>query len=205
MGSFLGSIGLTLCVSSYSAAQSDNFPDTPKNHWAYEAISDLKSGGALAGYPEGLGYRPVVASRYEFAVKANAAFLRTHNIVSGMAQERGAIGQLSANTAGLAKRLADWDWGLKAVKPGFDRHQKEILDLITTFSTELSKLGADPAEMTIQLKRDTATFLAMRRPQPGEAFQQFSDVPTGHWAAEATQNLRSLGILHGYPDGKLRG
>jgi len=208
MGIFLGLIGLTICMPSHSAVQAEEsaFPDTPKNHWVYEAMSDLKSTGLLIGYPDGLGFRRNNdRSRYELAVATNAAFVRAHDMVSGLAQMRESISQRPADAPGAIKDLADWDSEVKFYKKGFVRQQKEILDLIATFSPQLSKLGVDPAEMTGRLKRDSTDFLTMRRPKPGEALEQFPDVPTGHWAAGATQNLRSLGILHGYPDGQFRG
>jgi hypothetical protein len=31
--------------------QSENFPDVPKNHWAYQAVLELKQKGILIGYP----------------------------------------------------------------------------------------------------------------------------------------------------------
>lgn len=35
--------------------------------------------------------------------------------------------------------------------------------------------------------------------------RQFRDVPSNHWAAKAVEELRSLGLLTGYPDGRFRG
>ena len=29
----------------------EGFPDVPKTHWAYEAVTDLKARGILVGYP----------------------------------------------------------------------------------------------------------------------------------------------------------
>jgi hypothetical protein len=29
----------------------DEFPDVPRTHWAYEAVTDLKAKGILVGYP----------------------------------------------------------------------------------------------------------------------------------------------------------
>jgi len=50
-----------------SSASSAAFPDTPQNHWAYEAVQDLANKGLVKGYPDGkfLGNRSL--SRYEFA------------------------------------------------------------------------------------------------------------------------------------------
>ena len=57
----------------------DNFPDTPANHWAYEAVARLKKDGILVGYPPVgnnpglfLGSRP--ATRYEMAAAVFAAY-----------------------------------------------------------------------------------------------------------------------------------
>ncbi|MBN8689148.1 MAG: S-layer homology domain-containing protein, partial [Armatimonadetes bacterium] len=35
------------------AMAQDNFPDVPENHWAFEAIENLKREGILVGYPDG--------------------------------------------------------------------------------------------------------------------------------------------------------
>jgi hypothetical protein len=53
-------------------AQTDNFPDVPENHWAYEALARLKKDGLLVGYPDGLFRGPRPASRYELAVAVHA-------------------------------------------------------------------------------------------------------------------------------------
>ncbi len=37
------------------------------------------------------------------------------------------------------------------------------------------------------------------------ATQPFKDVPRDHWAYEAVEHLRQLGIVNGYPDGSFRG
>jgi hypothetical protein len=44
------------------------FPDVPANHWAYDAVSQLKADGFLVGYPDGdfKGSRPM--TRWEMAV-----------------------------------------------------------------------------------------------------------------------------------------
>lgn len=50
-----------------SSSTSSAFPDTPQNHWAYEAVQDLANKGLVKGYPNGtfIGNRSL--SRYEFA------------------------------------------------------------------------------------------------------------------------------------------
>jgi len=60
-------------VGGYTfAAAQDSFPDVPKNHWAYKAVTTLKSEGLLKGYPDGLFRGQRSASRYELAVSLYA-------------------------------------------------------------------------------------------------------------------------------------
>ena len=43
------------------------FPDVPRNHWAYQYISQLAGNGILVGYPDGTFKGDVKLTRYEFA------------------------------------------------------------------------------------------------------------------------------------------
>src|SRR5271156_1312000 len=73
------------------AVATDNFPDVPDNHWAYEALARLKKDGLLVGYPDGLfrGNRP--ASRYELAVAIHATYVHLKSITDGLQAEIDAL------------------------------------------------------------------------------------------------------------------
>ena len=43
------------------------FPDVPRNHWAYQYISQLAGNGILVGYPDGTFKGEATMTRYEFA------------------------------------------------------------------------------------------------------------------------------------------
>ena len=43
------------------------FPDVPRNHWAYQYISQLAGNGILVGYPDGTFKGDVKMTRYDFA------------------------------------------------------------------------------------------------------------------------------------------
>ena len=43
------------------------FPDVPRNHWAYQYISQLAGNGILVGYPDGTFKGNATMTRYEFA------------------------------------------------------------------------------------------------------------------------------------------
>lgn len=42
---------LLLAGPAIARAQQEGFIDVPKDHWAYEAVTDLKMKGILIGYP----------------------------------------------------------------------------------------------------------------------------------------------------------
>lgn len=50
------------------------FPDVPRNHWAYQYISQLAGNGILVGYPDGTFKGDVKMTRYEFATMLYRAF-----------------------------------------------------------------------------------------------------------------------------------
>ena len=66
------------------AIAQDAFPDTPENHWAYEALREMKNNGLLVGYPDGLFRGPRPASRYELAVAIHATYKHLKNITDGL-------------------------------------------------------------------------------------------------------------------------
>jgi len=104
---------------------------------------------------------------------------------------------------GLSNKPRAWQsWSeleaaVKRFHPTLPQREKEINYLLTRFHTELEELGVDTKSVPGQVHADIDRVMTYHVP--------FADVPKGHWAADATQNLRALGILQGYADGKFRG
>lgn len=159
---------LTLALSAVlggclvtSAFGQDNFPDSPENHWAYEALLNLKKAGLLVGYPDGLfrGGRP--ASRYEMAVALNALYQHLKGLSDGLGAKIAAIesrlGGLggATDTSGFATKaevqaLRDALNALKAQVDGMKASQADIDALkrmASTFERELASLGVDVEAM----------------------------------------------------------
>ena len=91
-------LGMVLSIGILgSAIAQDQFPDVPENHWAYEALSNMKRNGLLVGYPDGLfrGGRP--ATRYEMAVAIHATYQHLKNITDGLQSQ---IDELKARPTG---------------------------------------------------------------------------------------------------------
>jgi len=130
----------------------DNFPDTPENHWAYEALAKLKKDGLLVGYPDGLfrGTRP--ASRFELAVAINAVYANLHNVTDGLQSQIDALKQAQSNSAdiqNLKDAVASLQSEVAAMK-GYGDDIANLKKLTDTFQNELHGLGVD----VDQLKKD---------------------------------------------------
>ena len=54
---------LAICLPAFA----QEFPDTPPDHWAYDAVQELANAGIIIGYPDGTYGGKRAMSRYEFA------------------------------------------------------------------------------------------------------------------------------------------
>jgi uncharacterized protein (UPF0335 family) len=150
----LGAVLATTLVAP--AMAQENFPDVPANHWAYEALRNLKD-KVLFGYPDGLyrGNRPM--SRYEFAVAVN----QLHQLLAGrISALEGQVKSLEdmiknrpggTDTAGL-QGLRDQLSALTKRVDGLESGHAELKKLIDEFKKELAALGVDVDAM----KKDIA-------------------------------------------------
>ncbi len=145
---FGAAFACALIVPVLAQAQ-DNFPDTPANHWAFDALSRLKKDGILVGYPDGLyrGARP--ASRYELAAAVHAAYLNVRNHADGLTTQ---ITELQAKAAqGSEVSKADLDAvkaaldALNASKPDYAKDLADLGKLMKEFEPELAALGGNIA------------------------------------------------------------
>jgi hypothetical protein len=129
-------------------AQTDNFPDVPENHWAYEALARLKKDGLLVGYPDGLFRGPRPASRYELAVAVHACYTNLRNVTDGLQSQ---IDALKNNTdiQALKDQLAALQSEVNTMK-GYGDDIAALKKLTDTFQNELHALGVD----VDQLKKD---------------------------------------------------
>lgn len=135
------------------AFSQDAFPDTPDNHWAYEALANMKRAGLLVGYPDGLfrGSRP--ASRYELAVAVHATYMHLRNLVDGLEQQHDALSRKvdGMTTEGFATKaelqaVRDAMAALQTSINGMKSWGDDIASLkrmASTFERELASMGVD--------------------------------------------------------------
>lgn len=151
---------LTLSLAAVLAAglagtgmAQSQFPDVPDNHWAYQALQNLKD-KVLFGYPDGLyrGSRPM--TRYEFAVAVNQLWQVLAGRVSGVEDQVKSLeemikGQDGAGTAAMRDQVASLGTKVNALESGMG----DLKKLTTEFEKELAALGVD----VDKLKADVAS------------------------------------------------
>jgi hypothetical protein len=204
MRTTFAAVGIAMALSSIAAAQSSNsLPDTPANHWMYQAKADLKSIGLLVGYPDGLGYsgvRPM--NRYEMAVATHASMSNLHQVVLDLESSNEKIARFAGRPEDEPKDLSDLEKGIpddvKSLRRILPTIKKDLDDLTKAFSPQLRTLGVDPDDMLIEVRTDCQMIASFHFSKLGEATKPFADVPQSHWAARAVQELKAAGILHGY-------
>ena len=135
----------------------DNFPDTPENHWAFEALENLKREGILVGYPDGRYRGTRFMTRYEAAVAINAAYKKMMSMHSGLASQVEAIeakmkGMNGGDNSEVMAQLADLKSQL-AKMDGWGNEIASMKKMASTFEKELASLGVDVEGM----KKDIAT------------------------------------------------
>jgi hypothetical protein len=155
-------LGIGLVAPAF--AQTDNFPDVPENHWAYEALARLKKDGLLVGYPDGLFRGPRPASRYELAVAIHAVYTNLRNVTDGLQSQIDAL-KNNADVQALKDQMAALQAQVNALK-GYGDDIANLKKLADTFQNELHALGVD----VDQLKKDLGdlarrvTVLEARKP-----------------------------------------
>ena len=170
-----------LLAAASLAGTQDNFPKTADNRWAYDAVDLAKREKLIVMYPDD-HFRGSPSSRYEFAVIFHAVATSHRERLEAFLKNSGS----DTERASLLREATFLPIYRKAEK---------------TFKRELVSLGVSDdfgqARIAALMKRVDATSEARHRP--------FRDVPADHWAAKAVGDMRALGLLDGYPDGRFHG
>lgn len=195
------------------AMAQDNFPDVPDNHWAYQALENMKKEGILVGYPDGLFRGPRPASRYEMAVAINAAYQRLKSMYSGLEDQIKALTDKVDGLSGLpgeVKELRDQLAALKATVDGMQSWKDDIENLkklAEKFEKELASLGVDVEALKKDLSDLEARVTALEKRKP--AVDIHGDVNllalSGHGNDEQEFGLTTSGRLTGVGRGGYAG
>lgn len=160
----------------------DDFPNTVANRWAYEGIALAEREKVIAEPGDTSVYRRRPYSRYELAVVLRWTATNQINRLEAFLKNP----KDDAERASLLRSAA-----LMTVYRQAERE----------FKRELNSLGVDGDFGQARIAALTKQIDATSEPR----HRLFRDVPPDHWAAKAVGDLRALGLLDGYPDGRLRG
>lgn len=146
-------LGLVLTAGFVgSALAQDQFPDVPENHWAYEALANMKKNGLLVGYPDGLFRGPRPATRYEMAVAIHATYQYLKNITDNLNAEIEKLkGDKGFDGSGLREAIEALQKDVAAMK-GWGDDIANLKKMAATFEKELASLGVDVEAMKKDLK-----------------------------------------------------
>jgi hypothetical protein len=147
------SLGAALTAATIPAF-GQAFPDTPENHWAYQAVLGAKAAGFLVGYPDGTFKGPRPASRYEMAAALYALYMNLKGISDGLGNQVNALSRKvdGISTDGFATKaeLAELKRALDALKatiPGagkdYGAEIEAMKKMASTFEKELASQGVD--------------------------------------------------------------
>lgn len=135
------------------ALAQDNFPDVPENHWAYQALQNLKD-KVLFGYPDGFYRGPRMTSRYEFAVALDKMWklmmAQFDGVNSKLASLEKMIGEKGTGGPDLSKQVADLRNdvnSMKSWKSAIDDMQR----LVKEFGPQLESIGVKVDKMQDQM------------------------------------------------------
>ena len=114
------------------------FPDTPPDHWAYDAVQELANVGIIQGYPDGTFGGKRAMTRYEFA----EAVAKAIPVIREMVTSGGGVGPVGP--AGVAGPAGPAGAGAEEIAA--------LRKLVDEFRDELAALGVDVEA----LRRDVA-------------------------------------------------
>jgi len=201
------SLAIALAAQSQDPPPGRAFLDTPEHHWFYQGLGVAENLGLeviIEKSSYGVGRPP---TNYELSVTL-------HHVVSQL----GALtesARLAGRQAALTteptpvtrKTCVEAFANLEAFKSS--SRQKLLTDLDVflhraqkEFGPELAALAGQPMPLGEAVPRFRSFLSSFQPPQFGDAYGQFPDVPSDHWAAKAILDLRKWGIIDGYPDGK---
>ena len=195
----LGIVMLSLCCG-FAMADAP-FPDTPKNHWVYVAMKQMRKDHLWYRVNDNVPKR-AVATRMDVATKTLLLALDSKNLVDSFQNtaQMVSVPPADAQSRQWAKKFAA-DFPQRKIR--YRNHLKEVKKLMNYFKPEITvvakTLKVDPKIVNNNLAVEQKMLEKIHLGAKVALSEGFSDVPAGHWAAKAVNELKAEGILAGYP------
>jgi hypothetical protein len=145
MGKALTFLSASLCLAWVipACAQNapDKFPDTPENHWAYQAVDSLRAKNIVIGYPDGQFRGKRTLTRYEFAVALDRALKTLPAGTKGPQGDKGEKGDKGERG----------DQGPQGPSGISEEDLSNLRRLTTEFRNELAALGRKQSDINRRL------------------------------------------------------
>ena len=176
--------------------QPTKFPDVPDNDEIYEVLAYLKKHGVFVGYAD---RRHGVLPRVEIAEFVGDSLLSLERFNPALDQFQPTSPRPTATFSQIQT--------LRSRAERAERVPIVMAQILSEFNREFLILGYD----TAHLRQKAAVLSDVFATHSGlcadavRPYQNFPDVPREHWASEAVDKLKFLGLLKGYPDGRFTG
>jgi hypothetical protein len=192
---------LFVCACLGFAVADAPFPDTPKNHWVYVSMKQMRKDHLWYRVNDNVPKR-AVATRMDVATKTLLLALDSKNLLDSL-QSNAQMVSVPAEDAQSKQWAKNFAADFPKRKILYRNHLKQVKKLWNYFKPEIAivakTLKVDPRlvsnNLTVEQKELEKIHLAGKVAMS----EGFSDVPAGHWAAKAVSELKVEGILVGYP------
>lgn len=176
--------------------QPAKFPDVPENHELYEVLAYLKKHGVFVGYAD---QRHGVLPRVEIAEFVGDSLLSLERFNPALDQFQPTSPRPTATFSQIQT--------LRSRAERAERVPRIMAQILSEFNREFLILGYDTAHLRQKAAILSDVFathyrLCLEAVRP---YQSFPHAPREHWASEAVDELKFLGLLKGYPDGRFTG
>lgn len=174
---------LALCTSAkagYTLEQGpDSYPDLPKDHWAYEAVTFLTDKKIVVGYPDGL-YRPdQKVTRAEFATMT----IKALGLYEKDTDEIFEYNDIQNHWANRNIQVASY-YGLVKGYPGGNFYPNNDVTRMEALSVVLNALSPENID-----SQQAQHFLSI--------YKDYSDIP--NWAQIQAGQAQMLGLVYNTP------
>ena len=192
---------LLLATMSCLAAADAPFPDTPKNHWVYQTMRQIKKDRLWYRANDNVPKRDV-PTRMDLATKTLFLAIDSKTLIDSLQKTSAMIGAHPTDA-----QSQKWEQQYAASFPKkkllYQNHLRRVTRLWNFFKPEIrvvaKQLDLNISNIGSQLAGERKELDKIHVNREIAMVEGFTDVPKDHWAAKAVTELKSAGILVGYP------
>ena len=182
--------------------------DIPQFHWIFEGIAKCRADGIPMGDLYEGRMNNAAVHRFRFDLARSTVLI---NRAAGRMVTQGLAGAYEPALLHSDSPYLRYATGDAEQFRQFFADKKYVDDfkfcdkLTDYFADDLRALGCSPQRLHQEMQIAKQEIASIRIAEAGSALKQFVDVPSKHWAAQATLELRKEGILIGDPDYRFHG